>query len=372
MSSSLVAEIDALISKVKACPLQAEGKAAPAQEAAPAKKEEAAPAPAKASEALDIDSVKVGMICQVGDSFDALRAAWTEAELGNIDDKDLKPYLTQVGKVMEIEEDDDTVLLRWENLDSVWIPVSQLTETTLPLSSPPPVSHLLDKSERDPLAPMEGLKAIKGPYLTDADSISEGAHVQVTEDFKLLRKEWAAAELGEIRDEDLALWLLQIGKVIEVEEDDDTVNVRWESYDTVWIPIAACRDAGKEALTSPPSVSCLAGEPTQEEEAKPVFRLKEWTLDGDQYYKEISQIKKKQRVQITTDYGYLRQAFPAKGLEEMEDYQKIAGYTGDAWELDEENGLVTVRFNNKKTIKVPFVCLYKVNKKKKKKGNPEL
>lgn len=188
MSSSLVAEIDALISKVKACPLQAEGKAAPAQEAAPAKKEEAAPAPAKASEALDIDSVKVGMICQVGDSFDALRAAWTEAELGNIDDKDLKPYLTQVGKVMEIEEDDDTVLLRWENLDSVWIPVSQLTETTLPLSSPPPVSHLLDKSERDPLAPMEGLKAIKGPYLTDADSISEGAHVQVTEDFKLLRR----------------------------------------------------------------------------------------------------------------------------------------------------------------------------------------
>lgn len=70
------------------------------------------------------------------------------------------------------------------------------------------------------------------------DGIEEGKTVKVTSKSKKLDTEWTAAELGPNDDKDMYLGC--IGKITEVEEDDDTVQLRWANYDTCWIPVKAC------------------------------------------------------------------------------------------------------------------------------------
>ena len=72
----------------------------------------------------------------------------------------------------------------------------------------------------------------------DDDRIKEGNTVKVTQDAKKLQQCWNDAELGP--NDQLASFCGCIGKVIEVEEDDDTFKLRWGNYDTCWIPIKAC------------------------------------------------------------------------------------------------------------------------------------
>ena len=70
---------------------------------------------------VEDDGCEEGKTVKVTQSEPRLEAMWEEAELGANDDK--KMYLGCVGKVMEIEEDDDTVKLRWANLDTCWMPI---------------------------------------------------------------------------------------------------------------------------------------------------------------------------------------------------------------------------------------------------------
>eukprot|EP01084_Bolivina_argentea_P035692 66152_1 len=69
---------------------------------------------------IEDDGVKVGKTVRVTEDLNRLNAMWEDAELGINDDKQM--YLGCVGKVMEIEED-DTVQVRWANLDTRWIPI---------------------------------------------------------------------------------------------------------------------------------------------------------------------------------------------------------------------------------------------------------
>ena len=70
---------------------------------------------------VEDDGIKVGGTLKVTMNKARLDAMWIEAELGENDTKDM--YLGCIGQVMELEEDDDTVQLRWQNYDECWIPI---------------------------------------------------------------------------------------------------------------------------------------------------------------------------------------------------------------------------------------------------------
>ena len=72
----------------------------------------------------------------------------------------------------------------------------------------------------------------------DAD-VKEGEKVEVTESKDVLRREWEAAELG-VHDS-LEIFCNAIGKIVDIDEDDDTVKLRWGNLETSWIPIKACK-----------------------------------------------------------------------------------------------------------------------------------
>merc|ERR1719471_758858 len=75
---------------------------------------------------------------------------------------------------------------------------------------------------------------------TDIEEAKTGTTVYVTTDFELLKAQWAECELGAVDDSTLQSYLGCPGKILEVEEDDDTVNLEWVTKDSQWIPIKAC------------------------------------------------------------------------------------------------------------------------------------
>merc|ERR1719319_169440 len=62
--------------------------------------------------------------------------------------------------------------------------------------------------------------------------------LRVTDDVKELEREWAQSELGE--HDQLQMFLGAIGRVIDVEEDDDSVKLEWSNRDCHWLPVKAC------------------------------------------------------------------------------------------------------------------------------------
>merc|ERR1719411_1011657 len=76
-------------------------------------------------------------------------------------------------------------------------------------------------------------------YLADYEAVEVGQTIYVTTDMALLKEQWAEVELGPLEDHILKTYLGQPGQVVEIE-DDDTVMLRWETYETQWIPVTAC------------------------------------------------------------------------------------------------------------------------------------
>jgi len=85
------------------------------------------------------------------------------------------------------------------------------------------------------------------------DGIEESQLVQVTGDLKILQEKWAAAGLPE--NDELPAFCNHIGKVVEVETSDDTLQIQWENYDTCWIPALACGPAPSGAKPTIPGTN---------------------------------------------------------------------------------------------------------------------
>eukprot|EP00493_Phyllostaurus_siculus_P018941 UN19241 len=78
----------------------------------------------------------------------------------------------------------------------------------------------------------------------------------VTKDLGQLKKAWDEAELGELDDEDYQLYLGRKVYAIDLEEDDDTMNVRFDNHDTQWFPVS-CLYMQSEAAPAPKATSQL-------------------------------------------------------------------------------------------------------------------
>merc|ERR1719361_309278 len=70
------------------------------------------------------------------------------------------------------------------------------------------------------------------------ETIKERKYYTVTGDLAHLKKAWYEAELGELDDEDFQIYLNRKVYAIDLEEDDDTMNVRFDNHDTQWFPVS--------------------------------------------------------------------------------------------------------------------------------------
>merc|ERR1719193_398622 len=156
-----------------------------------------------------------------------LKTQWAEAELGELDDEDYEVYLGREVRVIEIEEDDDTINVRFDNHDTQWFPVGCLysKEESAPAAAAPPAAAP---------APAASSNLVQ----MTMDTIKERKKYFVTADLKQLKTAWEEAELGELDDEDFQIYLGREVYAIDLEEDDDTMNVRFDNHDTQWFPVS--------------------------------------------------------------------------------------------------------------------------------------
>jgi len=294
-----------------------------------------------------VDDVKLGQTVYVTSDFSRLKKEWEIAELGPIEDKDMEAYCGCPGKIVEIEDDDDTLQLEWLTRDTQWIPLSAC------------VSDLPEKEKRD--APFQICEMVNEPqpmeYYTSIDEVKVNETVYVTTDFKVLRKEWTESELGPISDQDLESYCGCPGKVKEIEDDDDTVMLEWLTKDTQWIPILACVVSVEEKFrkAAPFQVCEMVNEPQPLE-----------------YFTDIEDAKMGDRVFVTPDFKELRKQWTECELGPItdEDLEAYCGCPGIIKEIEDDDDTVMLEWLTKDTQWIPFVACVKDVEEKLQKAAP--
>merc|ERR1740123_2879316 len=122
------------------------------------------------------------------------------------------------------------------------------------------------------------------------DTIKDLKYYFVTTDLADLKKQWMEAELGELDDEDYELYLGREVRVIEIEEDDDTINVRFDNHDTQWFPVGCLYKKVEGA--APAAAPAASAEPG----------LVQMTMDT---------IKERKYYYVTKDLAELKKAWEA-------------------------------------------------------------
>jgi len=294
-----------------------------------------------------IDDVQVGETVYVTSDFSKLKEEWETAELGPIEDKDMEAYCGCPGKIIEIEDDDDTLQLEWLTRDTQWIPLAAC------------VSDLPDKDKRD--APFQICEMVNEPqpldYYTSIDDVKLNETVYVTTDFKVLRKEWTESELGPIIDKDLESYCGCPGVIKEIEEDDDTVMLEWLTKDTQWIPILACVVTVEEKFrkAAPFQVCEMVNEPQPLE-----------------YFTDIEDASMGARVFVTPDFKVLRKQWTECELGPItdEDLEAYCGCPGIIKEIEDDDDTVQLEWLTKDTQWIPFVACVKDVEEKLRKAAP--
>merc|ERR1719168_312427 len=149
---------------------------------------------------MTMDTIKDLKYYTVTSDLAELKKQWLEAELGELDDEDYEIYLGRKVRVIEIEEDDDTINVRFDNHDTQWFPVGCLYD------------------EVEGAAPTVTVTST-GPTKVQMtmDTIKERKYYFVTEDMTALKAAWEEAELGELDDEDFQLYLGRKVYAIDLE-----------------------------------------------------------------------------------------------------------------------------------------------------------
>jgi len=122
-------------------------------------------------------------------------------------------------------EDDDTINVRFDNHDTQWFPVGCLYREVESAAAPTPAQPKAADSQSSGLQQMT------------MDTIKERQYYFITTSLVDLKKAWYEAELGELDDEDFQTYLGRKVYAIDIEEDDETVNVRFDNHDSQWFPV---------------------------------------------------------------------------------------------------------------------------------------
>jgi len=234
---------------------------------------------------VDVKDSFAGKTFRLTKDIKLLEQEWKNSDLGPNDD--LVVFLGCVGLCIQVEEDDNTLQLRWENMDTCWMPAKACApagnlKPTIPRQEadwlPPPG---LEQYREDEKNEKQDEKEELFESVED-DGVKKGKIVQVTHDLSKLEKAWKDSELGP--NDDLKPYCGSIGQIMDVEEDDDTVQIRWGNLDTCWIPVKALYPAeGKQTTVPSSTADWLTPEGIKEEEDSGNV---EQTNATDEYYKQ--------------------------------------------------------------------------------------
>merc|ERR1712045_1031412 len=172
-------------------------------------------------------------------------------------------------------------------------------------------------------------------YLT-CEEVKNGETVFVTHDLKPFKKEWKACELGELKDEDLEIYLGCPGEVMEIESDDDTVQLQWINMDTQWIPVKACtRDLPKDLQRDVPATYI------------PSMNKAEGGLE----YLTIAEVKTGETVFVTHDLKPFKKEWKASELGELKDadLEIYLGCPGKIVDIESDDDTLQLQWFNMDT-----------------------
>lgn len=325
-----------------------------------------------ASEYCSIDNIKNGQTVYVTTDLKKLKAEWEEAGLGNLSDNDLSTYMGCPGKILEVEEDDDTVQLEWVNMDSMWIPamacVPNLPESarkTAPAAFIPRLNGEGADNMEEEIAAKQASTYVPpaGDYIADIESAKCGSTVYVTNDLKKLKAEWEEAGLGNLSDNDLMAYTGCPGKILEVEEDDDTVKLEWINMDSMWIPALACVKDLPESVrkTAPVAfIPRLNGEGADNMEEEIAAKQADYTPPTGDYLK-IEGVKVNDSIYVTNDVNVLKKEWEEAGLGTLSDAD-LAIYTGcpgKVLEIEEDDDTVKLEWLTMDTMWIPVMACVK-------------
>jgi len=274
-------------------------------------------AASSAGTAMTMETIKERKHYTVTGDLKHLKKLWFEAELGELDDEDFEGYLSRKVYAVDVEEDDDTVKVRFDNHDTQWFPVGCLFS----LGDAPKAAA--------PKAQPSGAKRMT------METIKERQHYYITRDLEDLKKLWYEAELGELDDEDFEGYLGRKVYGIDIEEDDDTIKVRFDNHDSQWFPVTSLFD-GEPPASAKPAASASTG--TKQ------------TMDT---------IKERKFYVVTSDLAELKKEWFEAELGQLDD-EDFEGYLGrvvKAVDIEEDDDTINCRFDNQNTQWFPVTVL---------------
>jgi len=278
-----------------------------------------------------IEQAQTGKTVYVTTDLATLKSQWEEAELGAIDEATLKGYLGCPGKIIEVEDDDDTVKLEWVTKDCQWIPICACLSD-------------LEESKRRHAPAQDSLFKGFEPFqkIAQAEEFA-GKTVYVTDDLALLKELWAECELGACDDGTLSTYLGCPGKVLEIEDDDDTVKLEWVTKDCQWIPFCACL-------------------PDLEESKRRHAPAQDSLFKGFEPFQKIAQAEEfaGKTVYVTDDLALLKELWEECELGALDDgtLGTYLGCPGKVLEIEDDDDTVKLEWITKDTQWIPFcACL---------------
>jgi len=206
-------------------------------------------------------------------------------------------------------------------------------------------------------------------YLQSPQAVKSGMNLRVTNDQKLLGKLWDECGLGPM--EELESLCGVIGSVEEVEDSDNTVQLRWENYDTAWVPIKACSDEGDSKPTLPGvQTSWLSPDKVEnKDEEQNENEQEEQTNDNDneskiKYFASVEDVQVGEGIRVTNDYDLLEKCWEAATVLEANDSKyNYLGIDGVVESKEEDNDTIILRWTSSEAIRLPIQACYRGGKK---------
>jgi len=206
-------------------------------------------------------------------------------------------------------------------------------------------------------------------YFQSPNEVKTGMNLKVTTDQKLLGKLWDECGLGPM--EELESLCGVIGSVEEVEDSDNTVQLRWENYDTAWVPIKACSDAGDSKPTLPGvQTSWLSpdNEENKDEQNNPNEPEEQQANEDDEshikYLSTVEDVQVGETIRVTKNYDLLEKAWQAATvLGDNESKYNFLGIEGIVESKDEDNDTVIIRWTSSESVSLPVQACYRVSTK---------
>ncbi|ETO19278.1 hypothetical protein RFI_17952 [Reticulomyxa filosa] len=153
----------------------------------------------------------------------------------------------------------------------------------------------------------------------------------------------------------------QIGKVVEIETSDDTLQIQWENYDTCWVPAFACGPAPSGSKATIPGTNNswlneskeVGHEYKEEPEEQAVLEEEEVPLLASV---EDPAAAKGNSLRVTRHLKVLEEKWAQAELGSHDDLSVFLGAVGTVEETSEDDDSVKLKWANGVTTWVPIAA----------------